>query len=152
MVLLKGFDERGFAFFTNYGSRKARELDANPRAALLFHWPPQGRQVRVEGAVDARDPRRDGALRPQPLTRQPAERPGLAAEPAGAGAASGSSSAWRSSTREHPGRAARGDDWGGYRLRPGRLRVLAAPPEPAPRPLSLPARAGGGWAIERLGP
>ena len=51
MVLLKGSDERGFAFFTNYESRKARELAVNPRAALLFHWPPLGRQVRVEGGV-----------------------------------------------------------------------------------------------------
>jgi pyridoxamine 5'-phosphate oxidase len=51
MVLLKGFDERGFAFFTNYESRKARELAANPQAALLFHWKELGRQVRVEGPV-----------------------------------------------------------------------------------------------------
>ena len=52
MVLLKHADERGFAFFTNYESRKARELTENPRAALLFHWQPLGRQVRVEGAVE----------------------------------------------------------------------------------------------------
>jgi len=51
MVLLKGFDERGFVFFSGYGSRKGLELQANPRAALLFHWDPLGRQVRVEGAV-----------------------------------------------------------------------------------------------------
>ncbi len=51
MVLLKGFDERGFVFFSGYGSRKGLELQANPRAALLFHWDPLGRQVRIEGAV-----------------------------------------------------------------------------------------------------
>jgi pyridoxamine 5'-phosphate oxidase len=50
MVLLKVADERGFAFFTNYASAKGRDLLANPRAALLFFWPP-GRQVRVEGEV-----------------------------------------------------------------------------------------------------
>ena len=55
MVLLKGADERGFAFFTNYESRKGRELVDNPRAALLFHWPPLGRQVRVEGGVEQVD-------------------------------------------------------------------------------------------------
>ena len=49
MVLLKEADERGFVFFTNYGSRKGRELAENPRAALLFHLP--GRQIRVEGDV-----------------------------------------------------------------------------------------------------
>jgi pyridoxamine 5'-phosphate oxidase len=51
MVLLKGADERGFAFFTNLESRKGLELAANPQAALLFHWSPLGRQVRVEGGV-----------------------------------------------------------------------------------------------------
>ncbi|MGH3072444.1 MAG: pyridoxamine 5'-phosphate oxidase [Gaiellaceae bacterium] len=52
MVLLKRADERGFAFHTNYESRKGVELDANPQAALLFHWRPLGRQVRVEGRVE----------------------------------------------------------------------------------------------------
>ena len=52
MVLLKQADERGFAFHTNYESRKGAELAANPQAALLFHWRPQGRQVRVEGRVE----------------------------------------------------------------------------------------------------
>lgn len=52
MVLLKGFDERGLVFFSHYTSRKGRELDANPQAALLFHWRPLGRQVRVEGRVE----------------------------------------------------------------------------------------------------
>jgi len=51
MVLLKHADERGFVFYTNYESRKADELAANPYAALLFHWQPVGRQVRVEGDV-----------------------------------------------------------------------------------------------------
>ena len=52
MVLLKGADERGFVFFTGYASRKAAELDSNPRGALLFHWAELGRQVRVEGSVE----------------------------------------------------------------------------------------------------
>lgn len=52
MVLLKGADDRGFAFYTGYVSRKGAELDANPRAALLFYWDPLGRQVRIEGSVD----------------------------------------------------------------------------------------------------
>jgi len=51
MVLLKGVDERGFVFFTNYGSRKAQELESNPHAALCFHWAVLERQVRVTGAV-----------------------------------------------------------------------------------------------------
>lgn len=52
MVLLKDCDERGFVFFTNYGSRKAQELDANPQAALCFHWAVLQRQVRVTGRVE----------------------------------------------------------------------------------------------------
>ena len=52
MVLLKTVDERGFVFFTNYGSRKATELEANPAAALCFHWAVLERQVRVEGRVE----------------------------------------------------------------------------------------------------
>jgi pyridoxamine 5'-phosphate oxidase len=51
MVLLKGFDERGFVFYTGYASRKGRELEANPHAALLLYWEPLGRQVRIEGRV-----------------------------------------------------------------------------------------------------
>ena len=52
MVLLKGVDEDGFGFFTNTGSRKGRELAANPRCALLFPWHPLERQVRVDGAAE----------------------------------------------------------------------------------------------------
>jgi pyridoxamine 5'-phosphate oxidase len=52
MVLLKAADDRGLVFFTHYTSRKGRELEANRQAALLFHWDPLGRQVRVEGRVE----------------------------------------------------------------------------------------------------
>ena len=52
IVLLRGCDERGFTFFTNYESRKGRELEANPRAALVFHWHELERQVRIEGPVE----------------------------------------------------------------------------------------------------
>jgi pyridoxamine 5'-phosphate oxidase len=51
IVLIKGVDERGFVFFTNYDSRKGRELAANPAASLLFHWIELERQVRIEGRI-----------------------------------------------------------------------------------------------------
>jgi len=51
-VLLKYFDDRGFVFYTNYGSRKAREIDENPQAALLFPWIGLNRQLRIQGAVE----------------------------------------------------------------------------------------------------
>ncbi|WP_020674975.1 pyridoxamine 5'-phosphate oxidase [Geopsychrobacter electrodiphilus] len=52
IVLLRGLDERGFVFFTNYESRKAEDLGENPKAALMFWWQPLSRQVRVEGWVE----------------------------------------------------------------------------------------------------
>jgi pyridoxamine 5'-phosphate oxidase len=61
MVLVKRADERGFVFYTNYASRKGRELAANPRAALLFHWEPLGRQVRIEGDVQRTAPEETAA-------------------------------------------------------------------------------------------
>ena len=51
VVLLKGFDETGFVFYTNYDSRKAAEIAANPHAALLFYWAETGKQVRIEGTI-----------------------------------------------------------------------------------------------------
>lgn len=52
VVLLKAFDGRGFVFYTNLDSRKGRELEANPRAALLFYWGPLAKQVRVRGTIE----------------------------------------------------------------------------------------------------
>lgn len=52
VVLLKGFDERGFVFFTNARSRKGQELEQNPRASLAFHWSALGKQVRIDGRVE----------------------------------------------------------------------------------------------------
>ncbi|WP_448568600.1 pyridoxamine 5'-phosphate oxidase [Thalassotalea ganghwensis] len=52
MVLLKEFDEQGFVFYTNYGSRKSKDLEQNPNIALLFHWNVLQRQVRIEGVVE----------------------------------------------------------------------------------------------------
>ncbi len=51
MVLLKGFDEAGFVFYTNLGSQKARELTTHPKAALLFHWKSLQRQIRIQGTI-----------------------------------------------------------------------------------------------------
>src|SRR5205814_7289772 len=56
VVLLKSFDDRGFVFYTNYQSRKGKELDENPRASLLFYWPQLWRQVRIEGVVEKTSP------------------------------------------------------------------------------------------------
>jgi len=61
IVLLRGVDPRGFVFYTNYGSRKAREMTENARAALVQHWPTLEEQIRVEGPVELVDPQESDA-------------------------------------------------------------------------------------------
>ncbi len=71
MVLLKGWDERGFVFYTNYQSRKGRQILAQPKAALLFHWKSRRRQVRVEGpVVKVSDEEADAYFASRPLQSQ----------------------------------------------------------------------------------
>ena len=139
MVLLKSADERGFAFHTNYESRKGDELAANPHAALLFHWQPLGRQVRVEGCVERVPSEESEAyFRTRPLgsrlaawaspqSRPLADRAELdAALRGGAGAV-------------RRGRAAAAD-LGRLPTRRGRVRVLGARRRPPARPRPLRAR------------
>ena len=110
-VLLKSADERGFTFFTGYTSRKGLELEANPRAALLFRR--EGIQVRVEGEVARVPPGESDAYW---RTRPPASRRSAAAshqsEPIGSRAALEAAVAAQPAEPERPGR------WGGYRLVP----------------------------------
>ena len=118
MVLLKGFSDAGFVFFTNLRSRKGDELAAEPRCALLFPWHPLERQVRVEGTATVLPRRRrDGVLR-LAAARVPPRRPRLAPV-AGRGVARGA----RRGVRRGRGGASRTTyrcptEWGGYRVRP----------------------------------
>ena len=80
-VLLKGIDERGVEFFTNYESRKGRELAANPRAALVVLWKPLQRQVRLEGPVEVLDAGGVRRVLRDPLARLAARRLGVARSP-----------------------------------------------------------------------
>lgn len=166
MVLLKSADERGYAFFTSHEGRKGGELDANPQAALLFHWEALGRQIRIEGAVE-RLPAEESDL--YFGTRPLASRLGAIASPQSRPIPS---RAWLeeriAETAAAAGDApARPAHWGGYLLRPSAyqywqrrddrvhdcFRYLpadmagldAAGPDAA-------ADAGAGWRIERLGP
>ena len=117
MVLLKSADERGFSFHTNYESRKGRELGENPQAALLFHWQPLGRQVRVEGPVERMGADESEAyFRTRPLGSRLAAWASPQSRPLGDRA---------ELERLYAAAADRhGDDvpppphWGGYRLRP----------------------------------
>lgn len=111
MVLLKNADERGFTFFTNYESRKGRELEANPRAALLFHRPDL--QVRVEGKVERVTEAESDAYW---ASRPPRSRRSAAAsrqsQPIG------SRDELEAAVAGQPEEPARPAHWGGYRLVP----------------------------------
>jgi pyridoxamine 5'-phosphate oxidase len=149
-VLLKGFDERGFVFFTNYESRKGEELAANPQAALLFHWRELERQVRIEGTVErvAAD-ESDEYYRSRPLASRigawasPQSRPisgraWLVARAAEMGLRHGPS----------PGRP---PFWGGYRVQPTALEFWQGRPSRLHDRL-LYTLAGGAWTRTRLAP
>jgi pyridoxamine 5'-phosphate oxidase len=111
MVLLKSADERGFTFFTGYDSRKGRELEANPRAALLFHAP--GVQVRVEGRVERIPTEESDAYW--------ASRPAGSRRSAAASHQSreiGSRAELEAAVAAQPEEPPRPERWGGYRLVP----------------------------------
>ena len=151
MVLLKGADERGFAFYTNYESRKGGELEANPRAALLFHWRPLGRQVRVEGGVE-RVPAEESEAYFR--TRPRASRLAAWASPQSRPLASRAEL-----DRLCRGRRSRFPDddvplpphWGGFRLLPDAYEFWQHRRRPSARPRPLRARRRG-WRRERLAP
>ena len=146
MVLLKGADERGFAFFTSYESRKGSELEANPRAALLFYWEPLGRQVRVEGTIERTSVEESDAYF---ASRAPGSRAGAAA--------SRQSRPLVDRSELDRAVAALGDDvarpewWGGYRLRPERYEFWQHR-ENRLHDRFRYEREGSGWRIQRLYP
>jgi pyridoxamine 5'-phosphate oxidase len=150
MVLLKGADERGLAFYTSYESRKGRELEQNPRAALLVYWPDLGRQVRIEGTV-ARVP--DDESDAYWATRPPGSRLGAAASPQSAVIAS------REALEERVAdvRTRYGDEpprppsWGGFRLVPETYEFWQHRDDRLHDRLRY-RRDGGSWVVERLAP
>ena len=148
MVLLKGFDERGLVFFTSYGSRKGRELAANPRAALLFHWQPLGRQVRVEGAV-SRVPveESESYFRSRPLGSRLSAIASDQSEPVAARAELEARVAALEGDADPP----RPASWGGYVLAPVAYEFWQHRDDRLHDRFRY-ERDGGGWRIDRLQP
>ena len=152
MVLIKEFDERGLAFFTNYGSRKAAELAENPRAALLFHWPELGRQVRSEGEVVQVERAETVAYARQ------RSRPSQLSALASPQSRPVPDRAWLEQRvaeleREHAGAEVPvREDWGGYRLVPTAWEFWQHRPNRLHDRFRFDRDPQGGWTIERLGP
>jgi pyridoxamine 5'-phosphate oxidase len=151
IVLLKDIDARGFVFFTNYDSRKGRDLAAHPRAALVVFWEPLHRQVRIEGAIErvsAAESDAYFASRPRgsqigaiasPQSQPIADRTALEARVAELAARFGDAA------------PPRPDHWGGYRVVPEMIELWQG------RPSRLHDRVryrldGGSWIRDRLAP
>lgn len=151
MMLLKGVDQRGFVFFTNYESRKGDELGANPRAALVFHWGVLERQVRVEGAVV-----RLGAEESEAYFRSRPRGSRIGAWASRQSRVLPDRKELEARVREHERRFGGGEIplppfWGGFRLVPERLEFWQGRTNRLHDRLVF-ERVGDGWRTDRLYP
>jgi pyridoxamine 5'-phosphate oxidase len=152
MTLLKGLDERGFVFYTNYESRKGGELAANPRAALIFFWVLLERQVRVEGRVErVTAAESDTYFHSRPVGSQL----GAAASPQSQiiGGRAELEQAYRALEETFAGREVpRPPHWGGFRVLPQVIEFWQGRPSRLHDRLRYTRAPDGGWRIERLAP
>lgn len=149
IVLLKGLDERGAVFFTNYDSRKGRELAQNPRAAAVMLWHPLHRQLRIEGAVSRLDEAESDAYF---LARPVGARISASSSPQSQVVADRAELERRWREAEDAGAAEhRPEDWGGYRIAPETLEFWHGRENRLHDRLRF-TRAGERWRRDRLAP
>jgi pyridoxamine 5'-phosphate oxidase len=151
VVLIKGYDERGIVWYTNYESRKGRELAGNPYGALQFHWVELERVVRIEGVVEkVSDEESDAYFHSRPLD----SRIGAWASPQsevieGRGVLVANAAKFGAKFLLQPPRP---PHWGGYRLKPEQWQFWQGRKSRLHDRLRYTPQAGGGWLRERLAP
>ena len=152
IVLLKGVDERGVRFFTNYESRKGRELDANPRAAAALYWQPLHRQVRLAGPVERLSAEESDAYF---ATRDRGSCLGAWASRQGSviGGRAQLEEALAAASERFPGdHVPRPDYWGGYRLTPVAVEFWEGRPNRLHDREHFVLQPDGSWRLEHLSP
>ena len=152
IVLLKGFDERGLVFFTDYRSRKGAELEANPRAALVFYWGELERQIRISGRVIRTSAEESETyFRSRPLGSR------LGAWVSHQSRVIPSREVLEQDLREVEARFGDGEvplpgHWGGYRLEPATVEFWQGRPSRLHDRIRYRRQPSGRWVIERLSP
>jgi len=151
IVLLKSFDDRGFVFYTNYHSRKGKELSGNPRACLLFYWPQLWRQVRIEGDIaKVSTAESEEYFQSRPLGSR-----------LGAWASEQSEvvdtrevleARFAALEKRFGDHVPRPEHWGGYRLKPHSIEFWQGRDNRLHDRLRYGLEEDGSWSIERLGP
>jgi pyridoxamine 5'-phosphate oxidase len=149
IVLVKGADERGFVFYTNYESRKGHELAGNPYASLLFFWQPLERQIRIEGRIEkAADAESDAYYNSRPLGSRIGAWASKQSQPVTREELEETTRRFEQQYGEQPPRPAH---WGGYRLVPERFEFWQGRPSRLHDRLVY-ERAGAAWTIGRISP
>ena len=150
IVLLKGLDPKGFVFFTNYESRKGRDLAAHPFAALTFLWKELERQVRIEGTVEKVSADESSAYY---TTRPLGSRIGAWASPQSEAIENRAwlEKRWQELAKEHGENPLRPGHWGGYRVLPESLEFWQGRRSRLHDRVTY-TRADGKWKIARLAP
>jgi pyridoxamine 5'-phosphate oxidase len=152
MVLLRGFDDRGFGFYTNYASQKGRELEGNPKAALVLYWSRLGRQVRITGKVVKQTEKESAAyFHGRPLPSQLSAWVSRQSEVVSSRAAL--EEAMSAAARRFEGvEVPLPPTWGGYRVIPDLIEFWLHRESRLHDRIRYRRLDGGGWLIDRLSP